>query len=864
MNVDHDGDGSDYVEVETKWVTALSATKPDAYSGAVCLADGTVSVTDADLVSGGYSGPWGHSRTYTNRYVFVASEVNGNHVVNERFLVRAGNGIMVIQGPAARYFDYDGTDYIPRFGVKARMEEDCGYALTEPDGSAWMFSSFEASRSGLERAFLQEYRDPAGNSTTVSRDGPRITTVKRGDESWLYQYREDERLGAVTLRRGSESDGWVIVSEAEYDYSDAGDLETVVTHYMPREKDEGGTTIGGVDTTLYRYGVGAEGETMLASVVGPESYQRIIGDNDGDEAAPLGLSNSELAPYADLTFTYEAGRVKTQWIRGAGGDVGGNTAGEYVYAYDPAEEYDEGELGPATGFNAWAMKTTVTRPGDAEEIVYTNFAGQSMLSVTEAIWCSFTRYDEAGRAILTANPSAVLGYDDDAIDLLSLGANGNYAGLRDVDGRIEHYGYYSSDDAVDEHIYGYPKEIWLTKGDDSGTQARQKLFTYEYNAYHELVLPSGETVYRDEAGTQAITTTYVFHANEWIEDRPTKITTELPPVDGEEHGPKVVEHFDKYGRRKKLEDADGAVHTWYYDPETGSLEEEIIDRDGAHIRTYVPERDKFGRATRIQYHHYPPYYVETIEYEDEATHSQMIVTPDVGVPDLPATFTYYDRREGEEYAGTMSQDKSQVHSMTRTAYDHGGRVGRVDDYEDLANIELTEISTATVSFSTSYSYDVAGRLDQVNHADGTVSRTEYDSLDRVEEEKVGPNQSRLVVVRSNAYYGPEKDGALQLVTLHPRRREAYRITYGYDWRRRLTETTWPDRETTTSQVLDNLGQATLTEVMNNAICVARSGADYDNRGRMSASREYDVTHAEQCLTTTYAYDKTALGLSSTG
>ena len=75
-------------------------------------------------------------------------------------------------------------------------------------------------------------------------------------------------------------------------------------------------------------------------------------------------------------------------------------------------------------------------PDNNQNIVYTNVAGEAMLSVFSNVstgqkWLTFNKFDNQGRVILRAEPSAVTGYDDTKADLLNSVSN-NYQYLSDV------------------------------------------------------------------------------------------------------------------------------------------------------------------------------------------------------------------------------------------------------------------------------------------------------------------------------------------------------------------------------------------------------------------------------------------------
>jgi hypothetical protein len=97
-------------------------------------------------------------------------------------------------------------------------------------------------------------------------------------------------------------------------------------------------------------------------------------------------------------------------VQGTGDCCGGSGGlGTYEFAYHTS--------GFADGHNSWRRKTVETLPDGNQNIVFTNFAGQVMLSVFKDVttsdeWITYHRYDADGRLILTANPSAVSGYDE--------------------------------------------------------------------------------------------------------------------------------------------------------------------------------------------------------------------------------------------------------------------------------------------------------------------------------------------------------------------------------------------------------------------------------------------------------------------
>ena len=102
------------------------------------------------------------------------------------------------------------------------------------------------------------------------------------------------------------------------------------------------------------------------------------------------------------------------------------------------------------------MKTTVALPDNTnQQIVYTNSYGEPMLDVFVSgsnNWENFTKYDPLGRVILTANPSALTGYDDRQADLLN-SQGGTYYYMNNA-GLVRVFDYFSSPNTAGESTAG--------------------------------------------------------------------------------------------------------------------------------------------------------------------------------------------------------------------------------------------------------------------------------------------------------------------------------------------------------------------------------------------------------------------------
>src|SRR6185437_382569 len=76
---------------------------------------------------------------------------------------------------------------------------------------------------------------------------------------------------------------------------------------------------------------------------------------------------------------------------------------------------------------SWATKTVETLPDGNQNIIYSNYASQTMLSVfqdtsktpPDGQLCTYYQYDSSANLILQANPSAVNGFSDSYADLVN-------------------------------------------------------------------------------------------------------------------------------------------------------------------------------------------------------------------------------------------------------------------------------------------------------------------------------------------------------------------------------------------------------------------------------------------------------------
>ena len=239
--------------------------------------------------------------------------------------------------------------------------------------------------------------------------------------------------------------------------------------------------------------------------------------------------------------------------------------------------YNDGAWGVK---NNWNAKTVETRPDGSEHIVYTNYIGQILikeLCSDSDRWIEYRRYDQEGRRIERANPSAATGYDDSQADL---GVT-----LRSDAGLIQVREYYAGTGG------GAAKgrlQFRKIKRGSAGQEIKRAAFEYAtHSAGGVTVHPlSKQTEFRNDDGTGAIQTAYQYL---WHPDTVQMLerSTVLPPVPADQNGSGTadmrLERFDQYGYPTWSQDARGFLTRWQHDVATGALVQRIDDVDTSQV-----------------------------------------------------------------------------------------------------------------------------------------------------------------------------------------------------------------------------------------------------------------------------------------
>lgn len=577
----------------------------------VRYASGEVSVVATDLQSEGFAIPWGHTRSFASRLSISESEGNGyNWQVQEwPYLVVHGDLVYASVGPnTALWFDKISSTFVARFGLKQSLVLDVAssrYRLTDIDGTITEFDSL----SGMFR----QRTDTAGNTievTSLHSNNFNIGEVQRSYsagghsaiEKYGYSYElatGGTTLSSVTLSRSIDAGSFQNVLRAEYTYYGSevphggdGDLQTVTTQVW---QDGDWATTG---TTYYRYypefgsssssssssssGGDAGGwdvrAHLLKYVVNPAAYDRLVADGHD----PLTVSDATLLQYADFYFEYDNQRRVTKETIMSGSQT-------FQFAYEASGFSDD--------YNHWARKTTETLPDGNQNIVYLNYAGQTMLKVFQSgadQWIEFARYDDSGNVIMCAHPSAVSGYDDSYADLLNYDSgSGTYEYLRDNAGLIETSSYHApsgflASESLQEGQLGspIPQRAWeyCQCGSDCGCGSSSSSSSSSSSGGDGGIwFISREILYPDDTNSERTIVTnhcYSFHDGTCAVQQHT---TTLPVVPVDQNGSGIAninrECFDTCGKLTWRMDERGFTTRMSYHIPTGALAQLVTDVD---------------------------------------------------------------------------------------------------------------------------------------------------------------------------------------------------------------------------------------------------------------------------------------------
>ncbi len=574
--------------------------------------DGTVNLTATDIELTGYGFDWGQSRHWSNMPGYSASGVNGSGWVISQlpYLRRTApkNGdadatiVVITNGVDARYFDHTGSTYTERMGGQDTLVHNTGndtFALTDSMGDVFTFNDFNGSLPVNQKGQFQSFTDPAGNvGQVISRtsDGKptefQRSTTSGGvttTESYVYAYVisgvNAGLLSNVTLRQQVNGGSWSTVRQVAYAYYDgttsfgnAGDLMTATV-------EDGSNTV--LDTDYYRYYTSNSStgyvHGLKYSFTG-HSYDRLFAALGNNYTT---ASDSQVAPFADNYFEYDSlQRVTKEVAAGTGTDMNNGTGTSAItYSYSMMSVN-------AVDYNQWKYKTTETFADGCRQTVYANGYGETMLTVfadsrTNITYLTFHKYDNAGRLIMTAMPSAVTGYGEQYPDLLDNTGGSSYQYIATLSGLLEFTDYYTSTTATattSGGVLGYVEDTAVQLGTNGPKLLVDATQYIAHSAGGATVYPMAtHTLYRVGGDlTTGMTTSYAYT---WFSGT-TRMQSETdtnPTISSSENGPGTPDvtttFYDTYGRPIWTKDPDGFINYTAYDPATGAVVKTITDVD---------------------------------------------------------------------------------------------------------------------------------------------------------------------------------------------------------------------------------------------------------------------------------------------
>ena len=870
---------------------------------------GQVSIIAPSVGSRGFGQASDYTAKYNNAAPTVANDGQGfGWQVPSRPTMKASSwpgADVMIQSPSGN-FEYmksgstAGT-YDALFGNRNVLSENVStgeLTLQAPDGTVSVFNSISSSTNpGL----LTTQTSPGGVIKTMTGSvGPNQTleTVQSytsggttDEESFVQSFDGNGLLSSVTRRKRTNGGAWKNIEIVEYDYYDgttsfgsAGDLQSGTKSTW----DTSTNSFVAPRITMYRYyKAGVETsigfEHGLKFMVSPATGQKI--QNDGKD--PATISDSELAQYADLYYQYNPATRRVSLWRTMGGTQ------QFTLSYSN----NANTLPSPAPFNHWTQKSILTRQDGSKQIYFSNYYGIVMLTVLQSAdgtreWSSFTKFDDTGRPVLQASPSAVSGYDESKNDLLDYNTSTHkYQYLRDNSGLIQITEYDTATATAN-----YVKYRSVQQG-QLGTEIRQSQtdYTTQTAGGATRVLISKQTVYTDDSHAVPIETSYAytFYSGKV---QPSQIVITLPAVlttqNGSGASATTTQKFDLLGNLTESTDERGLKTGYTYDTFTGAMTQSIMDVGGQDLSTDYEIDDK-GRTTQTL----GPVHEAVISSSatqvrtaswttyDEETNTVMSASGYATGTAPSYTFTLVN-----PVSITISNDNGNVQEQIQaTRASTAGKLQPTDafsqtsyvrwttnQYEQCCRISSTRnyflipssgIGTEGTNYNTtSFGYDELLRRNQTTSPGGTINYRVFDDRNLVSAVYVGTNATgatendptgggasgnNMVIVTQNEYDNGAAggDGNLTSTWAWVDGTTNRQTQIAYDFRNRQTSVTGQENaysETT----YDNLNRPILRQTRNGsgaAVLLSKSQTDYDNRGRVFRTTNWAVDPSDGAI-----------------
>ena len=719
---------------------------------------------------------------------------------------------------------------------------------------------------------LTGWGDPDVVKITNPNDDP--------SETLRYVYDDTELLHSCTLLR---TVGGVTtpVRRALYTWyqegdlhGNPGDLKTVT-----RQVYSGGRWVG-KDTRYCRYYLAGESggyQHGLKYLLEPQAFADFRADHA--VADPFTASDEIVAQYADYYFEYDyLQRATLETVSGG--------LATYTYAY-----FDNPQSG-----SEWMRKTVEQLPNGTQNIVYTNNLGQVVL-MDHAGQVNYRRFDERGRAIFEAEPTAVQSYSEGSQDLGVV--------LNTQDGLVRTYDYAEVADGSGSTTMA----VSVQQGSSGAPILQRATVTLQQTAPNGQVIrvPAQRTLQADEQGQQPLPTTLAYQY--WPKTcQPQSRVATLPVVSTDQNGPgtaaTVQQAYDIFGRTNWSMDERGFITYRQRDPTTGAVTQLIRDVDGSQLAFPSGWSTPAGGGLHLV----SDFQIDPLGRVTQALgpeHTAIVSTDGTQAATVrSATWTVYDDahhevRSAQGYLDRVDGSYTLVNPVTIIKRDAAGRqiqsiqavrsstagpLTAADVFPQSSYCRWTVNSYANnrlrwarvyhtipaegtglrgVNYDqTDYGYDFAGRQNRVKSPGGTITRTLFDSFDNAVAIYVGTNDkgatdadptgggirpNNMVLVTENEYDAGccRGSGNLTQVTQWVDANTSRVTNYGYDWQNRRVVV---EGEEGFYQKLyyDNLGNNIRTEQYDGGPTgnlIALSETAYDALGRVYQQTTYGVDPA---------------------
>ena len=510
---------------------------------------------------------------------------------------------------------------------------------------------------------------------------------------------------------------------------------------------------------------------------------------------------------------------------------------------------------------------------------------------------NYRRFDERGRAIFEAEPTAVQSYSEGSQDLGVV--------LNTQDGLVRTYDYAEVADGSGSTTMA----VSVQQGSSGAPILQRATVTLQQTAPNGQVIrvPAQRTLQADEQGQQPLPTTLAYQY--WPKTcQPQSRVATLPVVSTDQNGPgtaaTVQQAYDIFGRTNWSMDERGFITYRQRDPTTGAVTQLIRDVDGSQLALPSGWSTPAGGGLHLV----SDFQIDPLGRVTQALgpeHTAIVSTDGTQAATVrSATWTVYDDahhevRSAQGYLDRVDGSYTLVNPVTIIKRDAAGRqiqsiqavrsstagpLTAADVFPQSSYCRWTVNSYANnrlrwarvyhtipaegtglrgVNYDqTDYGYDFAGRQNRVKSPGGTITRTLFDSFDNAVAIYVGTNDkgatdadptgggirpNNMVLVTENEYDAGccRGSGNLTQVTQWVDANTSRVTNYGYDWRNRRVVV---EGEEGFFQKLyyDNLGNNIRTEQYDSGATgnlIALSETAYDALGRVYQQTTYGVDPA---------------------